>query len=252
MDAGAERPGEHPTGRPADRVFAPIQVRSGHQAIGRWVAVVAIAVGLAVVKPWAGPNDHAAAFAGSNSSPAPVRAAQATVSSAPSPSASNDADALEVDRLCFGTDIWLVAYVEHWRGRVFRVWRAIEPALTAPGPDDRWIPTMEIVTSGMTELGWCAPAVGPDRPSGSAAVVSWRPSATGSVPMRLTSSLPPGRDSAFVAMYGPPTGSTVAAAASDPPPWPEGRYVFRYRDAAGPDRWFAVVVVARPDAAAIP
>ena len=257
MNRGAKQPGGRLGGRPSDVVFAPVALRSAHPPLVRWVAIVAIAVGLAVAKPWAAPDGGVAiAVAGSSTlraaaGPSAAPVAGAVVPAAASPIGSDSAGPGE-DTFCFGNTIWLVAYVESWDDRTLRVLRALEPALAASGPDDARIPTVGIYTPGVTLLGWCAPMVGRDRPTGSAEIVAWRRTATGSASVRLEDSQPLGVASQVAALYDPPTEPGATAAAGGLHLWPAGRYVFRYRETAGPERWFAIEVELHPETAREP
>ena len=242
MDGDAQRPEERRKGRPSDGVFAPVALRSGTPSLGRWVAMMALAIGLAVAKPWAALHDDAtAAVARSSVSPAAVAAPPASAPGAPSATGSKAAE-LEVDTLCFGTDIWLVAYVERWQGRTLRVWRALEPARSASGPDDLAIPILSGASGAVTQLGWCAPVVGARRPTGSESVQVWVRSATGTRAIHLERSPPTDRPSLFGAMYRSPTRSIGPLGQTVEDAWPAGRYVFRLVDGDRTETWFAIEV----------
>jgi len=201
-----------------------------------------IAVSLAVAKPWAAPDDDAAnPVAGSRALPTAAGAPGASAVAA-SPTIRLDNADSRLDPLCFGTNVWLVTYVERWQGQTDRVWRALEPALVASGPDDERIPVVGIYSSGVTQLGWCAPVVGGEKPSEPVDVAVWLRSTSGASPIVVHTTRPVSDHSPFSGLYQPPGRGPSSRAAS----WPDGTYVFRYRENDGRERWFAVEVEIRP------
>ncbi len=142
--------------------------------------------------------------------------------------------------------------METWRDRTVRVWRAIDPA-PATGPDDPAIPIVPAVGSRIAAIGFCAPVVGPDTPSGPATIDAWRraPAAGNegssagigrrTVRIELRGIVPAGSPSPFGALFGPPDPADGASG------WPPGVIVFRYaQSAAGSTRsetWFGIEVL---------
>ena len=181
-------------------------------------------------------------------------------SQAPSSAPDSRADA-DVATICLGPASWRTATIETWRDQTVRVWRAIDPVL-AGGPDDPAIPIVPAVGNSVAAIGFCAPVVGPDRPSGPVAIDAWRrepvtgdgPSpvtgpvaAVGANPIQLEIRpiVPAGSPSPFGALFGPPEAEAAAGTG-----WPPGVVVFRYAPlAAGPSAatWFAIEIV-RTDA----
>ena len=255
MDGGAEPRGPDRPGRMgAGGAIAPVGVPGGQPHIGRWVALVVIAIALAVAKPWAGLEPPAARVV----PPPPTASPTAT----PEPTPRQDTAGPLVAAFCTDPTRWLVASTEHWRGQAVRVWRALDPATAVGGPDDPTIPVVPVVSEALDLLGWCAPVVGPDRPVDQASVEVWLRTTDGAVPVHLVQALPPGDPSAFGAMYAPPKSAVAVNGASvaprpegSPAPsapaavWGPGQYVFHYQRAGGIDRWFAIDIEILPLAA---
>jgi hypothetical protein len=182
------------------------------------------------------------------------------LSPAPSSAPNSRADA-DVATICLEPASWRTATIETWRDQTVRVWRAIDPVV-ASGPDDPAIPIVPAVGNSVAAIGFCAPVVGPDRPSGPVAVEAWRrePAAAdgaspapgvvaagASEPVRLEIRpiVPAGSPSPFGALFGPPEAEAEAGTG-----WPPGVVVFRYAPlAGGPSAatWFAIEIV-RTDA----
>ena len=158
----------------------------------------------------------------------------------PTPSPPAQADTL-TDAFCLDRGQWLVVSVERRRDRTFRVWRALDPVPAATGPDDPAIPLVPVVSDGVLDLGWCAPAYGAERPSGDASVDAWRIGAAGAAPMTMTLRRPDEAASPFGALYAAPRRPLSSRSAT----WPDGRYVFRHRTDDGVERWFSIEVVNR-------
>jgi hypothetical protein len=236
MNGGLEGQGKPPSARSGDGTFAPVRLSAARPPIGRWLAVALIGLSIIVAKPW-GAAEPEVVRPGSLPT-GPLRS-PATPQGLPSPTIPPDSAGPLVSSFCLDPRSWRVATTERWRDQTIRVWRAIDPATRASGPDDPRIPTFPIVSEGITELGWCAPVVGPDRPSGVAAIRVWLRSAKGSNAMRVSLARPVDDATSFGALYLPP-GAPVAEV------WKDGTYVFRYQEPAGRERWFAIEVELRP------
>jgi hypothetical protein len=231
---------------PARGSFAPVGLTNRRPPIERWAVIATVLLVVAVAKPWQSPDDRASA--GGPTAP-PRRTAEPSVGVAPS--GSDDTAALRVAAFCLSTRAWLVATVERTVGHTgdqrIHVWRVIEPATSATGPDDPTIPEISIVSEGLTELGWCAPISGPEGPSPPVDMTSWVRSPTGATRVTLNSSRPQADRTPYGAMYRPPGKGPSSKAAS----WPDAIYVFRYHQADGRERWFAIDVETRPAASPI-
>jgi hypothetical protein len=241
MKRDEARPEMPPGGQPRDGAFAPTRLVSTRPPVGTWLAVTVLAVAIAFVKPWEtepapSPTGGAVAEGRANAS--------AAVGTAPSQVQTllpGSAGPL-VAKFCLDPGSWRIATVERWRDQTIRVWRAIEPVDAASGPEDARIPIFPVVSEGITELGWCAPVTGPQRPVGHATIDAWRQTLSGWVAIRTTSTRPTGIGSSFGGLYAPPENADSEA----PELWPDGDYVFRYREPTGRERWFGVEVELRP------
>ena len=195
-------------------------------------------------------------------SPTNEAAAEAIGSLSPArSSAPNSRADADVATICLEPASWRTATIETWRDQTVRVWRAIDP-VPASGPDDPAIPIVPAVGSSVAAIGFCAPVVGPDRPSGLVTVEAWRrepaagdgaspafgpAAAAGSdpVPLEIRPIVPAGSPSPFGALFGPPEAEAAAGTG-----WPPGVVVFRYAPlASGPSAatWFAIEII-RTDA----
>lgn len=225
MDDRGDRADERWDGR----YVAPVRQVGRRASVVPVVVLAAAALLLAVLKPW-----------GSIAAPAPSDTALRSpalldpVRSGP-----------DLLGRCHNTDAWLLSTVETSRGRTVRVLRVLSPVASA-GPDDPDIPRLVFGSERVTELGWCAPVVGPDSSPGVADVQAW--SIVGDHAERLAIREDvPGGSAAFGMLYhapqqarmdrprGRPTrgGQTTAS-------WQSGVYVFAVRDTAGGVRTFAI------------
>jgi hypothetical protein len=154
-----------------------------------------------------------------------------------------------VAAICLEPGSWRTATIETWRDRTVRVWRAIDP-VPASGPDDPAIPIVPAVGSRIAAIGFCAPVVGPDRPTGPATVDAWSLAPAGSagagvaptpVALALRQLVPDGSVSPLGGLFGPPGPASSATG------WPPGVVVFRYvRDAGTPSSaatWFGIEIL---------
>ena len=193
-------------------------------------------------------------------SPTGEGAAEAIGSLSPAPSSAPNSRAdADVATICLEPASWRTATIETWRDQTVRVWRAIDPVL-ASGPDDPAIPIVPAVGNSVAAIGFCAPVVGPDRPSGPVTVEAWRREpATGDgaspasgpvvagaaepVRIELRAIVPAESPSPFGALFGPPEAEAGTG-------WPPGVVVFRYAPLAGGPAaatWFAIEII-RTDA----
>lgn len=221
--------------------FAPVSLTNRRPPVGRWAVIATVILVVVVAKPWpSGGNGPGA------SGPTTTTRRSPQPSTEPTPSNSGNPARLAVATFCLDTRTWLVASVERSLERSteerIRVWRALEPATSASGPDDPAIPEVSIVSEGLTELGWCAPIVGAEQPSAPVDVAVWLRAPGGAKPIMLDSSRPVSDSTPFGALYRPPGKGPASKAVW----WPNGTYVFRYREARGRVRWFAIGVETRP------
>ena len=165
-------PGDPERGRqpPAELRFPISSVRPTVTDRGLSVAaaLVALVIGLAVVKPWVPASTAPPAAVAPAGEP---RAAGPTAAATPRPT--NDTAVALAGPICLGAGAWRVASLETWRDQDVRVWRAVEPIADATGPLDPAIPTVPVVGLEIRALGWCAPAYGPNRPVGPALLQGW-------------------------------------------------------------------------------
>jgi hypothetical protein len=241
MERDTARLDTPPGGQPRERAFAPTKIEAARPPVGMWLALTLIALAAVVVKPWAPdvPGAHpGGGVAVTSGTPVPS-------GPSPIPTVRPDTAGSLVALFCLDPYSWRIATIERWRDQTIRVWRAIDPVARASGPDDPRIPIFPVVSEGVTELGWCAPVVGPDRPVGVATITVWRRTPEGSVAIRVTSTRATGVGSSFGGLYLPP-GNEDGNGDGDASVWPDGGYVFRYREPDGRERWFAVEVELRP------
>ncbi len=228
---------------PTHGSFAPVSLPNRRPPVGRWAVVATLLLLGVVAKPWQSAADTS--LTGGPTAP-PRPASEPPPAASPSAGAgAGDQAALEVAAFCLNTRTWLVASVERTVGHAgdqrIHVWRVLEPATSADGPDDLAIPDVSIVSEGLTELGWCAPIVGDEAPSPPVEMTTWRRAPGGATRVNLVSSRPATDRTPYGAMYRPPGKGPSSKAAA----WPDGTYVFRYHEADGRDRWFAIDVETR-------
>jgi hypothetical protein len=226
--------------RAAHGSFEPVSLAGRRPPIERWAVIAAAILVIVVAKPWQSPGDGSGA-AGSTT----VSRHATEPPAGASPAASDDPAAVTVAAFCLNTRSWLVASVERTVGHAgdqrIHVWRVLEPAPAASGPDDPAIPDVSIVSEGLTELGWCAPIVGDEKPVPPVDLSVWLRAPGGARLVTLDSSRPASDHTPYGAMYRPPGKGPSSKAAA----WPDGTYVFRYREGDGRERWFAIEVETR-------
>jgi hypothetical protein len=216
---------------------------------------ILVAIAVATSRPAvSGASDRPAAGPGIAVAIGPGASALARTSSGQSPSSSPSAAEAAVGAICLEPGSWRTATIETWRDQTVRVWRAIDPT-PASGPDDPGIPIVPAVGSRVPAIGFCAPIVGPDRPTGTATIDAWwrepaidraRP-ASAAVPIELNALVPAGSPSPFGALFAPSAGFAPSAPGSATTGWPPGVVVFRYTEIAdGQARsstWFGIEIV---------
>jgi hypothetical protein len=190
-----------------------------------WAALVAGALVVLAVKPWATDEQRARN---------PAAAASAAISSpaAPQPSERPRTPDEIVAADCLAPSGWRIFTVAVWHDQTIRSWWAIEPVV-ADDPTDPRIPVLSIVAIDVPALGYCAPLYGPDRPLPGTVVRMWRTGPGGSLTEVRTGRLQPPFETPLLALYAPPgsSGDGLDTAVS----WPTGRYLF-----SSGDRWFGV------------
>ena len=227
---------------------APVRPRSAGSRLPTAVGVVAVVLGMAILKPWG--------VAAPSPSPAARLATPEPVIVTPEPTADRSAAGL-AGAVCLGPGGWRVASLERWRTDNVRVWRAIEPADVVTGPLDPAIPSVPIVALELTALGWCAPAYGPNVPVGPANVTAWWVDRGVAAELPLAQVQPVDGVTPIAALYRPlatcPPGVRCRPAVIDPTaapatgattaglgPWMTGRVVFHWVDeGAGTEAWLA-------------
>ena len=252
MDGGPEPRGPDRPGRMgAGGAIAPVAVAGGQPHLGRWIALVVIAIALAIAKPWAGLEPPAARVV----APPPTASPTAT----PEPTPRQDTAGPLVAAFCTDPTRWLVASTEHWRDQAVRVWRALESGHRRgrPGrPDDPGRPgrvrgprPARLVRPG----GGAGPpgrsgirrGVAADLGRGRAGAPGPGATARGAVGVR--GDVRPGaggRRGRWTLRGskrgGQPDPSAPAAV------WAPGQYVFHYQRAGDFDRWFAIDIEILP------
>ncbi len=209
--------------------------RGGDRAVWVALAVVAVALVAALVKPWAEIPAGLAGAAGGDASPG----GRVTASPAPSPTpAATDPEA-ELVAICGNPSGWRIATLQTWIGRTapIRTWLAVDPVPAADAADPR-IPFVPVATDLVLAMGYCSP-IGPDQPPRSISVQIWSlPDATPPILLEAAR-LEPVRAHALGGLWLPPRDRrvTLDGAAG----WAAGRYAFRLV-AQTYERWLGVEV----------
>ncbi|HYK95581.1 MAG TPA: hypothetical protein VE011_06935 [Candidatus Dormibacteraeota bacterium] len=209
-------------------------------ALGVVVALVVVAI----LKPWAWGTPAPTGLLGVD--------AGATAEVTPIPTEDRSAAGL-AGSVCLGTGGWTVASLETWRTQDVRVWRAVEPVVSATGPLDPSIPSVPIVAIKLSALGWCAPGYGRAMPVGPADVTAWTVQGSGAVRLELRQVRPVDGITPIAALYVPltrctePTICASLLPAPVPRPWTTERVVFHYQDEGTPTTaWFAADITILP------
>jgi hypothetical protein len=169
------------------------------------------------------------------------------------PAAGTAAEAL-AGPVCLGAGGWRIASLESWRGQRVRVWRAIEPISDVSGPLDPSIPSSPSIASEVEALGFCAPAFGPDKPVGPAAIAAWWLVGGEAEPLQLRQVRPEHGLTPIAALYQPLGRCGLGVPCPSfftrqvPQTWVSGRVVFRYADTGRAiTLWFAVDLEVTPN-----
>lgn len=214
-------------------------------APGRLIAVIAVALVVALLKPW--PTGESAPRT-SGLSPRPAASPTAT----PRPTSDPRADL----RLhCHEPSGWRVYAHESWHRGFIRTWRQIQPATEATGPLDAALPVVR-VPDRVTALGYCAPWQGSDRPPADARLTVWLvledDDADDAVAALELVHVAPADETTLGGLFTP---ASVGLWFGEPDPehvggrmeapWPVNRYAFALQSATW-ERWWVVRVGGPP------
>ena len=229
-------------------VSTPVRRVGGSEArLKAAVAVAAIAVTLAILKPWAagmsgrGLQLDSRGPAGSTSSES--AALPTTDTAGGPPRLLLVADGSGVVRLsggrtllCYEPPAWRLVLDETGAGYRTRTWLAVQPGRAA-GPLDSSVPVVHVLGDQLVGLGFCAPETSPDQRSIAWTAIVWRLGAEPGGTSRTS----------LVATTQPPQGgigglALAPGSAGTASTWPPGRYVVQLHalGAALPDGWLRV------------
>ena len=205
------------------------------------VALILVFLGLAFVKPWAGPEPSGAG--GRATLGTAIRPTQAVAG--PTPTSTPEPSQDPTAAFCIGPTGWLVFDVDRWRDRTIRSWRAFVPARNRPA-DPAALPVVPVPAEAVLGLGYCAPSQGDDPPPAAATLALWVLGPDGSTrPMALPERRLPAAPTANGIVLAPPAGPGDRPAADAS--WPSGRYLFALRDPNSSwSRWWVVEVSILP------
>lgn len=212
----------------------PVSGRAGSQTpLLVLVAVVVVAIGLSVAKPWGGSST--AGGGGTSGGTSGASDPAASRSSRPAPPTPTPTPRDPSSAFCLSPSGWRLTAEERFAGRAVREWQTIDP-IVAPGPLDPALPVGLVVSVSVTGLGWCAPPSGDERPIGPVTTIIWRVLDDGGA-LRLTpAERSPSGD--LGAEYLPPDLDGPAV------DWAPGRYAFDVEGIGyGDSHWFAAEVV---------
>lgn len=205
--------------------------RGGDRRLARAVALLAMALAVAVVKPWGTPPV---------ATPSTSLEAVARMSADALVAASQPRIDATVDR-CYAGLAWRLFTIQRDFGRFARWLQRLDTTATASGVLDPSIPTIEVVSEETEGLGFCAPyRAGPDV---AWTVMAWRIQPFGGpVPMVLEP-LPDEIPTDHGAVFAPPVSPGAAGVRF----WPAGHFVFLVASTTNqtPVAWFGVDVEAR-------
>lgn len=208
-------------------ILVPIGPPGGRET-SRVAILVALAIAVAILKPW-----NMLGVATPAPSAAPSTPTRAPVTPRPSTGMIELGLDLESEQ-CFVGAAWRLFTVEKNFGRRMRSWIGLEPLVSASRPDPADLPTAMLLTERLDALGLCtAFRVEPRMTS----VEGWRIGDDGTwSPLELSPAVSLTQpDAAVGAVYGPPPDAGNAATG-----WRAGAYVFKVSEASGDPHWFAV------------
>ena len=194
------------------------------------VAVVAVFLAVAWIKPWPAAAPRAAIV--------PAGPTRPPAEPTPDPLA-------DLKYHCQEPSGWRVYARERWAGRALRSWRTMEPARVADGPLDPGIPVIQLGAT-IVNLGYCSPWNTAERPPVDATVAAWRlPAVTTdprsgweATPIELRATAPTPA-TVVAGLFAPPVSGPDRAGPSRAGTWAAGRWVFTVRG-ADDERWWAI------------
>jgi hypothetical protein len=224
----------------------PVRTKPVGRTVPTVTVVVALLVGVALLKPW-GPLFPAAHVPAGSSGVETGASAPVTPSPSPPPTECAFAGGWRVfalgrpDRPAGATD-------EPLRpadiGNPVRRWLEVEPLTVARGPDDSRIPFVTIVSDRIGGIGYCPPPDGTDGPPPDARFEAWSLDATGiatALPLRAVTVAPASIiEVGIFVRADEPDGDRAR--------WDPGRYVFAIASTEGEGyaRWFGVEIRTPP------
>jgi hypothetical protein len=197
--------------RPNDIELVPVGHSGRRTAVG--VTAAALLLVVAILKPWAG-----AALVASPSA-SPLQFVAAVTAAAPSPSSSGGDVAVP---MCDSPDGWRIVADDVELGRSVRTWIVADVEYSTIPPVRSTVPVTALVSSGVSNLGFCLP---PDVAAAGKTVWSatlWRQGgdASDSTAWQAAAQLTP-LPGAIGALAAPVGGAITT--------WPPGRYVLEAR-----------------------
>jgi hypothetical protein len=211
---------------PSSNGTRPVVVRvpaPRRDTAARVAVILAVFLGIAIVKPWPSTEPRAAA-----SHAAQVASAELRPTETISP----------VAGYCNDPVGWRVATVEQLLdGTALRGWGAVEPVV-ATGPRDVRIRSFVVSSASVSALGYCAPPY--DIPPPDAQVRIYRLDDRRAPEQVSVVRLGPNPASSLGALYRPPPDAQTPALTA--PSWATGLYIFEVSTANGYQRWFGADV----------
>ena len=207
--------------------------RGGGRGLTLPAMVVAIALVLAIFKPWGTAQPQ------TSNEPATGVAVTSEPSHAPAPTPESDVTtaARENERMCASPSGWRLSTLQMWAGRTrpIRSWAVVEP-VEASGPTDKRIPIIPVAADRITAIGYCAPESGSDLPPADARAELYSLDAAGA---HLLSGvrIEPRKETSMGILWAPnPRGGRRDPLARRS--WPDGVYVIHISTPGGYfDRW---------------
>jgi hypothetical protein len=223
------------------------------------IALVAVVLAVAAIKPWSIGRSPAPTNAAPAASSEQGSAGSADVQAPPKPTAIADANAMN----CMAEDVEQLLLIERSEGREVRSWIAFRDV---HGDDvGRDVPSVELYSNDIVGLGICAPGSGAapvpsggllppaGKTAGSVIGIEWL-AGPGATPRELAVPDPItlARLDGFAILYGPPMQRQPVPSPGSPGTsfWPAGTYDVRFRfpfDSVGTIRRVQLEIVARPE-----